>query len=317
MALYRSTPRTRAFGLLAVAALTALPWIAQALGQEFYIGFAARVLVLALAATSLNLVLGFGGMISFGHAAFFGAGAYTVAILAQQGMASAWLAWPAAIGVGALLAAVVGAVSLRTRGVYFIMITLAFAQMAYYLVLSLKVSGGDDGLPLPVRSGLGFGLDAADDTTFFYAVLIVFSLALAGLSRLAGSRFGRVIQAIRENESRMEAIGYPVFHYKLACFVLGGAVAGLAGALMANQTGLASRNELSWLQSGMLMVMVILGGVGSLWGGFVGAALLLLVEEILSGLTVHHQLGVGIALLAVVLWAPRGVAGLFARNGDG
>lgn len=174
MALHRSTPRTRAFGLLAVAALAALPWVAQALGQEFYIGFAARM------------------------------------------------------------------------------------------------------------------------------------LALAGLSRLTGSRFGRVIQAIRENESRMEAIGYPVFRYKLACFVLGGAVAGLAGALMANHTGLASPNYLSWMQSGMLMVMVILGGAGSPWGGFVGAALLLLVEEILSGLTIHHQLGVGIALLANVLWAPRG-----------
>lgn len=315
-AFYRPSRRSRVFGLAALVGLAALPWVAGAAGQEFYIGFASRVLIYALAATSLNLVLGFGGMISFGHAAFFGAGGYAVAILMQHGVTSAWLAWPAAVAIAGVLAAAVGAVSLRTRGVYFIMITLAFAQMVYYLVVSLKDYGGDDGVRLPTRSRLGWGIDLADDTAFYYAVLTLFAAALVGLARLAGSRFGRVIQAIRENGERMEALGYPVRRCRLACFTFGGAAAGLAGALMANQTGLAGPGMLSWMQSGMLMVMVILGGVGTLWGGLAGAALLLVLEEVLSALTLHYQLGVGIALLFVVIRAPHGVAGMFARRGD-
>lgn len=313
MGLYASSPRRRALAAITLIALAALPWLAQMFDQSFYVSFASRVLIFALAATSLNLVIGFGGMISFGHAAFFGAGAYSVALLAENGVVSALLAWPLAVAVAALLALLIGAISLRTRGVYFIMITLAFAQMAFYLVVSLKAAGGDDGLSLLQRSTLP-GLNLKDDASFYYLVLLLLALVVLLFDRLAHSRFGRVIQGIRENETRMEALGYPVFAYKLACFVIGGALAGLAGALLVNQSGLASPSLLHWTQSGTPLVMVILGGVGSLYGGVIGAVLLLGCEEGLAGVTPHWQIGLGLVLLAVVLWAPRGVAGLFARK---
>ena len=293
-------------------AALAFPFAAAALGQEFYIGVASRLFIFALAATSLNLVLGFGGMVSLGHAAYFGTGAYAVGILMHHGIASAWLAWPAAMAASALLAAVVGIISLRTRGVYFIMITLAFAQMVYFLFISLRAYGGDDGLPLAARSSTGF--DMGSDTAFYYVVLALLAAAMLFTHRLVNSRFGRVVQGIRENETRMEAIGYPVFRYKLACFVTGGALAGLAGALIANQNMLVSPNLMHWTQSGMLMVMVILGGVGYLFGGVVGAVAILLLEEILSGYTMHWQLALGVALLAVVIVLPNGLLSLFRRR---
>jgi branched-chain amino acid transport system permease protein len=291
----------------------ALPFGLTAVGQDFYIGFATRVLVFALAATSLNLIVGYGGMVAFGHAAFLGLGAYGVAILMDHGLTSAWLAWPAAIAVVALAALAVGAVSLRTRGVYFIMITLAFAQMLYYLVISLKAYGGDDGLSLAGRSHLA-PLDLADDRQLYFVALACLAAALYGLKRLAAARFGRALAGIRQNEQRMEALGYPVHRLKLACFVLGGALAGLAGALLANLNGLASPNLLYWTQSGQLLVMVILGGVGSRYGGLAGALFLLGLEELLAAFTLHGHLYVGLALLAVVLFAPRGLGGLFRRG---
>ena len=310
MGFYTSSTRRRIAAVFFLLALIGLPWVLQTLDQAFYVSFVSRLLIFALAATSLNLVIGFGGMVSFGHAAFFGAGAYCVAVLAESGIVSAALAWPLAVGVAALLAFMIGAISLRTRGVYFIMITLAFAQMAFYLVLSLKSWGGDDGLPLVQRSTFG-AFSLKDDTHFYYVVLALLALVLAGLDRLAHSRFGRVIQSIRENETRMEALGYPVFWFKLVCFTIGGALAGLAGALLVNQTGLASPSLLHWTQSGTLMVMIVLGGVGSVFGGVVGAVLLLLCEEIFVEITTHWQIGLGLVLLAVVLWAPLGIAGLF------
>ncbi len=317
MGLYATTTRRRIAAVLVLLGLVALPWGMRLIGQEFYVSFASRVLIMALAATSLNLVIGFGGMVSFGHAAFFGAGAYCVAVLAESGVTSAWLAWPAAIGVAGALAVLVGAISLRTRGVYFIMITLAFAQMVFYLVVSLKTWGGDDGLPLLQRSAFG-GLNLKDDSTFYFVVLAILAFVLFMLDRIAHSRFGRVIQSIRENEVRMEALGYPVFSFKLVCFSLGGALAGLAGALMANQAGLASPNLLHWMQSGILMVMIVIGGVGSVFGGVVGAVLLLVCEEAFVEITPYWQIGLGLLLLAVVLWAPLGIAGLFGwgRNRD-
>lgn len=298
--------------LLLVAAI-ALPFGLQAIGAEFYIGFATRVLIFALAASSLNLVVGYGGMVAFGHAAFFGLGAYVVALLMGQDIASAWITWPAAMLVAGLAALLVGALSLRTRGVYFIMITLAFAQMLYYLVISMPQTGGDDGLPLPSRSQLA-PFDLQDDMSFYFTALALLAAALHGLKRLAESRFGHALAGLRQNETRMEALGYPVFGLKLACFVIAGAVAGLAGALMVNQTGLASPNQLYWTQSGTLLVMVILGGVGYRHGGLVGALALLGLEEVLAEFTLHGQLFVGLALLAVVFFAPRGLAGLLKRQ---
>jgi branched-chain amino acid transport system permease protein len=271
------------------------------------------VLIFALAATSLNLVLGFGGMVSLGHAAFFGAGAYVAAICQQAGIDEALIALPLAMGVAGLLALGVGAISLRTRGVYFIMITLAFAQMAYYLFVSARAWGGDDGLSLSRRMTLA-GFSLASDTALFFAALAALAATMLLFGRLADARFGRTLQAIRENETRMEALGYPVFRYRLVAFALGGALAGLAGALLANQTGLASPGLLQWTQSGTLLVMVIIGGVGYLYGGVVGAVVLLMLEETLVGFTEHWHIVLGLLLLGVVLFAPRGVAALFGKR---
>jgi branched-chain amino acid transport system permease protein len=303
--------------LAALTAAVIFPLVAKPLGWEFYIGFASRIMIYALAASSLNLVLGYGGMVSFGHAAFVGAGAYTVAILMAEGVASAWIAWPLAVLLAGALAAAIGAVCLRTRGLYFIMITLAFAQMAYYLAVGTRAYGGEEGLNLPMRSQTGFGLELKDDLTFYYVVLAILVAALLALRRAIGARFGRVIEAIRENEMRAEGIGFPTQRYKLVCFAIGGAVAGLAGALLANQNSYVNPNLLHWTQSGTLMVMVILGGVGHRYGGVLGAVAFLVLEEVVSGYTIHWQLGVGAVLLAIVLFAPQGLAGLATRRRDG
>jgi branched-chain amino acid transport system permease protein len=306
--------------VLALGVAIAFPLAMHAMDQQFYVTFATRILIYAMAAASLNLVLGYGGMVSFGHAAFFGAGAYIVGILAVEGVTSLWIAWPAAIAVAALAALLIGAISLRTRGVYFIMITLAFAQMMYYVFVSMKAYGGDDGLSLPARSTPGFGISLANDFVWYYLVLALLAAVLYLLHRILHARFGRVIEAIRENETRATAIGYPVYRYKLLCFVISGAIAGLAGALIANQTSYVGPALLHWVQSGTLMIMVILGGVGRFWGGPVGAVVLLALEEAFSGspllgdYALHWQLPVGVILLAVVLLAPQGIAGLVKKK---
>nr|BAC65301.1 membrane spanning protein [Pseudomonas fluorescens] len=294
--------------------LLVLPWLASIFDQSFYMTFATRIMIFALAATSLNLVLGFGGLVAFGHAGFFGIGAYTIAILMEMGTSSAWIAWPAAVAISAGCALIIGLVSLRTRGVYFIMITLSFAQMLYYIFQSLTAFGGDDGMSLPGRSTLALGPDLSSDVSFYYVVLLISVVVMFAMQRAVNARFGRVLQSIRENESRMESIGYPVFRYKLVAFTLSGALAGLAGALVANQNGFISPNLMLWTQSGTLMVMVIMGGVGYLYGGVFGAALLLILEETLSNYTIHWQLPLGIILLVVVLFAQTGIAGLFNRK---
>lgn len=302
-------------GLLCAAAL---PWGLQWIGEEYYLGFATRLLAFALAATGLNFVVGYGGMIAFGHAAFFGGGAYAVALLVQAGLVSAWLGWPLAVAAVTLVATGIGALSLRARGVYFIMITLAFAQMIYYIVVSLKFAGGDDGLPLDSRSTLA-PFDLADDRVLYWVALALLALCLTVLRRIEVSRYGRALAGLRQNETRMLALGYPVFTLQLTCFVAGAAVAALAGVVLAQQNGMASPTQLYWTQSGMLLVMVILGGVGRRYGGLLGAGALLGLEEALGRMTEHTHLYVGLALLAVVLWAPNGLAGLWdrCRNGHG
>jgi branched-chain amino acid transport system permease protein len=308
----------RGLTLAALALLIAFPLVARQWDQSFYVSFASRIMIYAIAATSLNLILGYGGMLSFGHAAYLGAGAYTVAILMQEGVASAWIAWPAAMLISAMFATAIGAICLRTRGVYFIMITLAFAQMMYYLFISLRSYGGEDGFTLARRSVLGLGLDGKSDVTFYYVALAFLVASVFLLQRLAHARFGSVLEGIRENETRMRAIGFPTYRYKLIAFAIAGAVAGLAGALLANQNSFVSPALLHWSQSGTLMIMVILGGVGRLYGGVLGAAIYLILEEVLSARTIHWQLGLGIVLLAVVLYARGGIAAiamqLFARR---
>jgi branched-chain amino acid transport system permease protein len=310
----------------AIALLIALPYIAMALGQDYYVGVASRILIFAIAASSLNLLLGNAGMLSFGHAAYLGIGAYTVAILAHHaetksvllgfiaGTTNAWIAWPAAALVSALCAWLIGAISLRTRGVYFIMITLAFAQMFYYLFVSLEAYGGDDGLSLAQRSRFGLGVDLGNDTHFYFVVLVVFLVLTYVLHRMTNARFGHALLGIKINEARMEAIGFATYRFKLVCFVIGGAIAGLAGALLVNHNSFISPNTLHWTQSGTLLIMIIIGGVGHLLGGVAGAAVLLLMEEILSAYTTHWHLALGAVLLGIVFLAPKGLAAAFARK---
>jgi branched-chain amino acid transport system permease protein len=299
-----------------LAAAIALPWFAQVIGHEYYIGVARRIFIFGLAAASLNLILGFGGMVSLGHAAFFGIGAYTVGVLGVEGVSSALVAWPLAAGMAALFALAIGAVSLRTRGVYFIMITLAFAQMVYYLAVGLKTYGGEDGLSLPGRSTLP-GIDLGNDIGLYYVVLALVAAAMLALNRVVDSRFGRALVGIRENETRMEAIGFATLRIRLAAFVIAGSLAGLAGALFANHNGFVSPVALHWTQSATLVIMVILGGIGYRFGGLLGAAALLLLEEVLSQFTEHWHLALGALLLVVVFAAPRGLAGLFGRKVSG
>jgi len=303
--------RRVALGLLAML-LVALPPAMQALGAGYYVSTAGRIVVFAIAATSLNLVLGYGGMVSFGHAAFFGLGAYATGVLVSEGVLNAGAHLLATMALTALAALVIGAISLRTRGVYFIMITLAFGQMLFYLANSIKGYGGDEGLNIRARSLLGFGLDLKDAPTFYYVALVALAVTLLGLNAFVRSRFGRAIVAIRDDDLRAEALGFATYRMRLAVFVAAGAIAGIAGALSVNQQGYVSPNLLHWTQSGTLMVMVILGGVASLWGGVLGAALLVVLQEVLSAYTTHWEFWTGWVLLAVVLFARHGLAGWLA-----
>ncbi|MYZ42701.1 branched-chain amino acid ABC transporter permease [Schauerella aestuarii] len=299
--------------LFALALLIAVPWIAPIFDLEFYVSLVRRILIYALAATSLNLILGYGGMVALGHAAFFGAGAYAVAILGASGITAAAIVWPAAMLLAGVLALIVGAISLRTRGVYFIMITLAFAQMVYYVFISLRQYGGEDGLNLTGYSTLP-GLDLANDTTFYYVTLAIFVIVMALFNRTVDARFGTALQGIRENESRMESMGYPVYRLKLVAFALSGAVAGLAGALLANHNLFVSPTLMHWTQSANLLIMVLVGGIGLRYGGVAGAVVMLLLEEFLRQWTEYWHMPLGVLLLLVVLFAPRGLVGLLSKR---
>lgn len=297
--------------LLCLVLLVLFPLFAPALDLEFYVSFVRRVLIYALAASSLNFILGYGGMVALGHAAFFGAGAYVVAILSAQGVNSALLAWPAAILVAGTLALLIGAISLRTRGVYFIMITLAFAQMVFYIFISLRQYGGEDGINLSAPSTLP-GLSLANETQFYYLVLGLVAACLWLMHRMTKARFGQALQGIRENETRMHALGYPVLRIKLVAFVFAGALAGLAGALLANHNLFVSPSLMHWTASANFIIMVIVGGIGLRFGGVMGAAVMLVLEEFLRLYTDYWHLPLGVLLLVIVLFAPRGLAGVFS-----
>ena len=295
-------------GLLAILAL--LPVYASLSGDQFAMTLFTRIIIMAIAAVSLDLIMGYGGMVSFGHAAYLGIGAYAVGILWKEGFGSGFVQWPAAIGVSALFALAVGALSLRTRGVYFIMITLAFAQMIYYAALGMDRYGGDDGMTIRQRSRFGSFIDLNNRTLFYY---LCFALLLASIylvSRLVNSRFGLVVQGARSNERRMRAIGFPVFRYRLACFTIAGAMCGLAGALLANHTNFVSPAMMFWTRSGDLMVFVVLGGLGTPFGPLIGTATYLLLEEALSRVTEYSGLFLGPGLLLVALYLRGGIDGL-------
>ncbi len=303
-----SARNTTAAALLAVLAL--LPLYSQLTGDVFALTLFTRILRLATGAVSLNLIMGYGGMVSFGHAAYLGIGGYAVGILAKEGIGSGLVQWPVAIAASALYALVVGALSLRTRGVYFIMITLAFAQMVYYVAIGLDRYGGDDGLTIYKRSDFGGLIDLNDKTVFYYLCFAVLLGSIYLVSRLVNSRFGLVIRGARSNERRMRAIGFPTFRYRLVCFVIAGALCGLAGALLANHTNFISPAMMHWTRSGDLIVMVVLGGLGSLFGPVIGAVSFLLLEESLSRVTEYSNLILGPILLLVAIYLHGGIEGL-------
>ena len=308
------SPRNRAIALgLGLLLLAAVPPVASLFNQPFYLDLVRRIMIFAIAAASLNLILGYGGMVSFGHAAYLGVGGYAVGVLAHYGVVDGIVQWALAIGASALVALVIGAVSIRTSGVYFIMITLAFTQMLYYLGISVEEFGGDDGMRLAAKSRFP-GVDLNDASVFYYLVLAVLVLVLFLGHRLVNSRFGMVIRAARSNETRTRAIGVSPYRYRLAAFVIAGAVCGLAGALLVNHTAYLTPEFMNWTRSGELMFMVILGGMGSVAGPVLGAFALLVLEDLLSGWTQHWQIVLGPLLVLSVLFFRRGLAGLFDKN---
>jgi branched-chain amino acid transport system permease protein len=310
------SPRARAVALgLGLLLLAAVPPLAAVFNQPFYLDLVRRIMIFAIAAASLNLILGYGGMVSFGHAAYLGIGGYAVGVLAHYGVHDGFLQWGLAIGASALVALVIGAVSIRTSGVYFIMITLAFTQMLYYLGISLEEFGGDDGMRLTSRSRFP-GIDLADANTFYYLVLALLVAVLFLGHRLVESRFGMAIRAAKSNEARTRAIGIAPYPYRLAAFVISGAVCGLAGALLVNHTAYLTPEFMNWTRSGELMFMVILGGMGSVVGPVLGAFALLVLEDLLSGWTAHWQIILGPLLVLSVLFFRRGLAGLLMRKHD-
>ena len=310
--------------------LLLLPPLARFFGEPYLISLFTRVLIYALAAVSLDLILGYGGMVSLGHAAFFGAGAYVTGILALHGFDgtpvlswpisvpgtdNALVAWPLAVTASAAAAAVIGALSLRTAGIHFIMITLAFAQMLFFFFVSLEAYGGDDGFSLFSRNTVPI-LDLAEDGHFYYLCLFSLFAFLFLAHRLVRSRFGMVVRGSKENDRRMKALGFPTFRYRLVCFVLAGAGAGLAGALIANQTEYVSPGLMHWTRSAEILVMVLLGGMGTLFGPVFGAATLLLMEEFLAMYTEHWMVYLGPFLILVVLFARGGIYGLLNGGGN-
>ena len=298
-------------GALIVFALFAgLPILADAMGDTFVVFFTIRIMVFAIAAVSLSLILGYGAMVSFGHAAYLGLGAYCVAILAEHGIWDVTVSLPVTLAVCGLFGLVTGAISLKTRGVYFIMITLAFGQMAYYTATSLSAYGGDDGLTMWGRTEI-LGSTALGDRTVFYYVVLGCLLTCYLLARMiVASRFGRVLQGAKQSEMRLRAIGIDPYAYRLVAYVIAGMMAGLAGALLANAAEFVSPAYMSWHRSGELIVMVVLGGLGSLLGAIVGAASFLVLEEVLSHFTEHWRLIFGPFLVLVVLFGRGGLISL-------
>lgn len=299
--------------LVALIALALVPAIATIVGEPFYIGLFARIIVFAIAAVSLDLILGYGGLVSFGHAAYFGIGAYAVGILSHHGIDDGVAHFAMAFFAAAIAALVIGFVSLRTTGVYFIMITLAFSQMVYFVGIGLNEYGGDDGLNIARHSQFGM-LDLDRPVVLYYFTFAWLVLFLFVGSRIVQSRFGVLLQGIKSNERRIVALGFPTFRYKLTAFVIAGAVCGVAGALFANLTLFVSPSVIHWTRSGEIMMMVILGGLGTLIGPVFGAAAYLILESVLSRLTEHWQAVLGPILILVVLFSKTGLYGFFSSG---
>ncbi|MBS0526947.1 MAG: branched-chain amino acid ABC transporter permease [Proteobacteria bacterium] len=316
------TPRALITTLLLVL-LAALPLIAQAVGDRYILSVGTRIVIWAIAAVSLNMILGYGGLVSFGHAAFIGIGGYAVGILSANGIQSGWVQWPAALMAATVWAALVAALSLRTRGVYFIMITLAFAQLVYYLGSGLAAYGGDDGLNIG-RSRFTGLIDLRDKASFHWLCFALLCAALWFCGRFSRSPFGHVLRGARSNEGRMAALGFPVFRYRLVACLIAGAFGGLAGVLLANEGAYISPAMMSWVKSGDLIVMVVLGGIGVRFGPLYGALAFFVLEESLKpGLDLLHkgwgeywQIVFGPLLVIIALHAKGGIASLLGFRHD-
>jgi branched-chain amino acid transport system permease protein len=292
--------------------LALLPVAAALTRQQYFVDLATRVMVYAVAAVALDLLVGYGGLISFGHAAFIGLGAYAVGILSAQGIGDALVALPTAIVAAMLFAWLTGIVCMRTKGVYFIMITLAFGQMIFFVATSLAPYGGDNGLTIATRNTVaGFAL-LKSDRAFYYVTLVCLLMTYLFCRALVASRFGRVLRGGKENAVRMATIGFTIRRFQLVAYVITGGLGGLSGFLLANSTEFVSPAYMSWQQSGELIVMVILGGFGTLHGAIIGTAVYLVVEEWLSGITENWQVIFGPLLVLAVLFARGGLLGLAA-----
>jgi branched-chain amino acid transport system permease protein len=298
-----------ALPLLLFAALAMLPFIAHAFEQPFYVAFTARIIVYAIAATALNLALGYGGLVSLGHALFFGVGAYSVAIPAFYGIDNGWIHLAVCVAACGLIGLVTGAVSLRTTGIAFIMITLAFAQMGYFVFVSLKNYGGDDGTTISATSKF-FGFDLGQPDTVYAFSLAVLALMSWWMARLRVSPFGMVLRGAKQNARRINAIGLPARQYLLSAYVLSAILCGIAGMLLANLNAFASPSTLSWTVSGDLIVMVVLGGIGTVYGALFGAFAFLGLEEVIKQFTEHWMALFGPAIVLVALLGKAGIVGL-------
>jgi branched-chain amino acid transport system permease protein len=299
-----------------LALLILLPAHALFAGNAFVVALLTRIVILGIAAAALNLILGYGGMVSFGHALFLGLGVYSAAIPAFHGLDNALLHVGLALALCGFIGLVTGAIALRTQGIAFIMITLAFAQMFYFVFVSLRPYGGDDGLRLASPSRLG-GMALTEPATLYAISLAVLLAVVYAVKRLVPSRYGMVLRGSRINDRRMRALGFPTFRYRLAAYVLSAMVCGVAGVLYANLTQFAAPSYLSWAMSGELIVMVVLGGMGSIMGPLYGAAAMLLTEEALKALTEHWMIVFGPAIVAVAVASRRGIAGLLGGSRQG
>jgi len=291
------------------------PLIIEWIDKPFYMDLMIRVMILSIAAVSLNLILGYGGMVSFGHAAFIGIGAYSVGIPAYYEEYNGLFQLAIAIGSAGLFALVTGIISLRTKGIHFIMITLAFSQMAFFTFVSLEEYGGDDGLVIDVRSEFGSLIDFENNTHLYYVVFATLVAVLFLVHRLVRSRFGGVIRGSKSNLSRMQSLGFNTYRYQLICYVIAGMICGLAGWMLGNFTSFISPEMMDWTRSGELLFMVVLGGTGTLFGPVLGASAFILAEEVLSGITIYWQFIFGIMLILIVLFARGGLSGIISRLG--
>jgi branched-chain amino acid transport system permease protein len=308
------TSRAYVLPLIVFAIFALVPLSVLWGSQSFILALVTRIMILALAAMSLDLLIGYGAMISFGHAAYVGLGAYSVAILSSHGITDGFIQLAVALGVSLIFALFTGAISLRTKGVYFIMITLAFGQMLFFLGTSLAAYGGDDGLTLASRS-MFFGSNfLKNDVAMYYVAFGVLLGAYLLLRAIVASRFGRVLRGIRENPVRMEAIGFAPYRYQLTAYVIAGMIAGVSGFLLANQTEFVSPAYTAWQRSGDLIFVLVLGGLGSLHGAIIGAAVFSLLADILSHYTENWALIFGPILILVVLYARGGITGLFGSK---